>query len=47
MKQEEDDSDEDEDRKGGMQKEDISKWLLEIEDCWNELDTVVDYPRLV
>ena len=45
MKQEADDSDEEEDRKGGMQKEDINKWLQDIENCWAELERNVDYPR--
>ena len=45
VKQEADDSDEEEDRKGGMQKEDINKWLQDIENCWAELDRNVDYPR--
>lgn len=45
VKQEADDSDEEDDRKGGMQKEDINKWLQDIENCWAELDRNVDYPR--
>ena len=47
MKQEADDSDEEDDRKGGMQKEDINKWLQDIENCWADLERNVDYPRYI